>query len=125
MMMLLTLTLAFLLFMALIGAIHGLNRIAVDRYGYEPFALPNAALMCIPSLLLLSVASALPALATTLAMPEPIVAVKLLIWALFLVGLFALLSWRTNGWLAGFAALILAVAAPIVLFSILFQRLSR
>lgn len=118
------LTLAFLVFMALIGVIHALNRVAIERYGYEPFAPPNAALMCIPSLLLISVAPALPSLAV-LAMPEPIVAVKLLIWSLFLLAMFALLRWRTNLWLAAAAAPILAVAAPIVLFTILFQRLSR
>ena len=123
--MLLELGLAFLLFMALIGAIHGLNRVAVDRYGYEPFAPPNAALMCIPSLLLLSVVSALASPATTPAMAEPMVAVKLLIWAVFLAAMFVLLRSRTNVWLAGIAASILAVAAPIVLFTVLFQRLSR
>lgn len=122
--MLFQLALAFLLFMVLVGSIHGLNRVAFDRYGYEPFAPPNAALMCIPSLLLLSVVSALPSLAA-LGAPDPVVVVKLLIWALFLVSMFVLLSWRTNRWIAGIASLILAVAAPIVLLTVLFQRLSR
>ncbi len=118
------LALAFLLFMALIWLIHSLNRYAAERYGYEPFAPPNAALMCIPSLLLLSILSALPSLGA-LASPEPVVLVKLLVWALFLVAMFALLSWRTHVWIAGIAALILAVAAPVVLLTVLFQRLSR
>jgi hypothetical protein len=122
--MLFQLVFAFLLFMVLVASIHSLNRAAFDRYGYEPFAPPNAALMCIPSLLLLSVASALPSLAA-LGTPEPVVVVKLLIWALFLVSMFALLSWRTNRWIAGIAALILALAAPVVLLTVLFQRLSR
>lgn len=110
--------------MAMVRAVHSLNRYAAERYGYEPFAPPNAALMCIPSLVLLSVLSALPTL-TDLASLEPVVFAKLLIWAFFLVAMFSLLTWRTNVRLAGIAAPILAVAAPIVLLTVLFQRLSR
>lgn len=122
--MLFGLVLGFLLFMAVIWAIHGLNRYAAERYGYEPFAPPNAALMCIPSLLLLSILSALPSL-TVVPSLEPMVLAKLLVWAFFLVAMFSLLAWRTNIWLAGIAAPILAVAAPIVLLTVLFQRLAR
>lgn len=48
------LLLAFGLFMALIWSVHAVNRVAVRRYGYEPFSLPNAALMLVANLLLLS-----------------------------------------------------------------------
>lgn len=122
--MLFELALAFLLFMAMIRVIHGLNRYAAGRYGYEPFASPNAALMCIPSVLLLTSFSTLPSLAT-LGPAEPLLVLKLVVWLLFLGAMFLLIRWRTTLWIAGIAAPILAIAAPVVLLTVLFQRLSR
>jgi hypothetical protein len=125
---LMVLILAFAGFMAVVWSVHALDGYAQARYGYAPFALPNAALMCIPSLLLLSVLSAAPDAASLLALPATVDAVgqvKLAIWALFLVAMLGLLAWRTNPWIGAYAALLMALAAPVVLMTVLFQRFAR
>jgi hypothetical protein len=125
---LLALVLAFAVFMALVWSVHRLNRYGSEHFGYEPFALPNAALMCIPSLLLLSampVLGGLPALHDLFGGEASVAGIKLLIWALFLLAMLALLIWRTNLWVGLYAAVILSVAAPIVLMTVLFGRLGR
>jgi hypothetical protein len=45
---------AFGVFTALIWSVYVVNRHAAGRFGYEPFSLPNAALMLLVNLLLLS-----------------------------------------------------------------------
>ncbi len=47
---------AFALFMAAIWSVYAVNRLGQARYGYQPFSLPNAALMLVVNLLLLSAA---------------------------------------------------------------------
>jgi hypothetical protein len=124
----LALVLAFAGFMALIWSIHRLNRYGSDHFGYEPFALPNAALMCIPSLLLLSAMPALgdlPSLQDLFGEAASVAGVKLVIWALFLLLMLGLLIWRTNLWVALYSSVLLSIAAPIVLMTVLFGRLGR
>jgi hypothetical protein len=48
---------AFALFMAAIWSVYAVNRLGQARYGYQPFSLPNAALMLVVNLLLLSAIS--------------------------------------------------------------------
>jgi hypothetical protein len=122
------LALVFVAFMAAIWSVHQLNRYGRSRYGYEPFAPPNAALMCLPSFLLfsaLAAAGGLPSAAELFGAAASAVAVKLWIWALFLVAMLGLLSWRTNVWIAVYAAPLLALAAPVILMTVLYERLSR
>ena len=133
---LLLLTLAFTVFAAVVWSVHALNGYAGERYGYEPFAAPNAALMCIPTLLLLSVLSApetAPGSASaTFSAQGPFLGaaieagrIKLMLAGAFVVGMLGLLSWRTNLWIGAYATLLMTAAAPVVLMSVLFQRLSR
>jgi hypothetical protein len=125
---LLALAIAFAVFMTLIWSVHRLNRYGSEHFGYEPFALPNAALMCVPSLLLLSAIPVLggsPALQDLFGGEASVAGVKLLIWALFLLAMMALLSWRTSLWVGLYGAVIMSVAAPIVLMTVLFGRLER
>lgn len=119
---------AFAVFMALIWSVHRLNRYGSVHFGYEPFALPNAALMTIPTLLLVSAVSGLGGLPSVDALHtgiEPAAAIKLLIWGVSLIAMLGLLSWRTNLWIGIYGATLLSIAAPVVLMTVLFARLSR
>jgi hypothetical protein len=121
----LTLVLAFASFAALIWAVHRLNRYGLARYGYEPFAPPNAALMCVPAILFYSALADLNSISDLFGAAEPVALVKLVLWVLFLLAMLGLLAWRSNGWIALFAAPVLALAAPVVLMTVFYQRLTR
>lgn len=116
----------FALFMTLIAGVHALNRHARRRFGYEPLSLPNAALMCIPSLLLLSAGQSAgdagPAAAW--ASEDTALAARLGLAAAIAGAMFALLAWRTSARVAALATPILTLAAPVVLMSLLFRRLA-
>ena len=121
----------FVLFMAVIATTDAVNRFALRHHGYAPFALPNAALMTIPCLLLLSalrpLAEAPGGVAGFVVEADPearIALVEIGLWALFTAGMIALLWWRTRAWVALYAGLLLAVAAPVLLLSLLFKRLA-
>jgi hypothetical protein len=112
-MTLLALAAAFLLFVGLIWSVHRLDAHALDRYGYAPFALPNLLFMLIPhALLVLALQGTGPReLLATLA-GAGMLAVLLLIRS------------RTSGWVALYAAPVQLLAAPLLLFSVLFRRLA-
>ena len=118
---------AFFVFMALIGAVHALDQWALNRFGYAPFALINVLAMLLPSAALWAglavwagqeagplgeLAGALgPALLFGLA----IAAVLAMAW---------LLRRRTATWVAAIVAPLLLVAAPVLVFSVLFSTLA-
>lgn len=105
---------AFLLFTALIRFVHRLDGYALARHGYAPFALPNLLFMSIPhGLSILSIQGVEPReLYATLA-GAGMLAVLLLIRA------------RTNGWIALLAAPLQLIAAPVLIFTVLFRRLAE
>lgn len=104
----------FLLFMGLIALAHALDRHAADRYGYRPLALPNLAFMLIPH-------GILAAWVVGYA-PTPVLG-----WALGALGAWALifmlaiLMRRTSAWVALAAAGLMTIAAPVLLFSMVFR----
>ena len=122
---LLTLAIGFTVFMGLVWSVHRLNRVGAERFGYEPFAPPNAAFMCLPSLLLYSALASLPAIGALPDAAEPAALVKLGLSGLFLLGMLGLLAWRSNLWIALYAAPVMLLAAPVVLLTVLYQRLAR
>jgi hypothetical protein len=108
---------AFVAFTLIIRSVHAVDDYALDRYGYAPFALPNVLFMLIPNGLLLFVVHEAGAgdhtrMLVTLA-------------AAALLGMFVLIRSRANGWVAIFAAAMLLVCAPVLVFSVLFRSLSR
>jgi len=117
------LVLGFAAFMLLIGSVHLINRYAVERWGYEPFSAPNTALMLIPSGLLLSLPSRQAGPDTLAAGIDAATMVSVGIWGLFLAAMFLLIARRTNVWVALYAAPLLAVAAPLVFFALLYRWL--
>jgi hypothetical protein len=130
-MSLLWLVLAFLGFMALIGTVYALNRRAMMRYGTEPFSLPNAALMLLVNLLLLS------ALADAAGSADPSAAsiaiaslfrapalFKLLGAVALTLGMFWMIARRTSLWTACYAVPLMAVGAVVILPSLVFRYLA-
>lgn len=115
------LLLAFGVFMALLGSVYALNRAALRRYGYAPFSVPNAALMLVVNLLLLS---ALTPTQTAAHVGDPALrqAVMLGGAALLATGLLVVVARRTSVWLGLYAVALMSVAAIAVLPSLLFTR---
>jgi hypothetical protein len=104
----------FVLFMGLIWSVHAVDRYALARFGYAPFAPANALFMLIPhGLLIMAVQGSGPReLLATLAGAGMLVVLLLV-------------RQRTSGWLALYAAPVLLLAAPVVLFTVLFRRLAQ
>ena len=102
---------AFLVFLGLIWSVHRVDRYALARYGYAPFALPNVLFMLIPHGLLLAAIQSgeHQELFATLA-------------AVGLLAVFLIIKVRTNGWLSLYAAPLQLVAAPVLVFAVLFRR---
>jgi hypothetical protein len=122
---LLALAAGFLAFMALIGAVHALDRWSLGRFGYAPFALVNALAMLVPSGALLIGLAALrgadPAGVTGFVAPALLVGLGLsgglaMAW---------LIARRTNPWVALIAAPLMLVAAPVLVFSVLFRGMAE
>lgn len=121
------LVLAFGLFMAAIGSVYALNRFAAGRYGSEPFSLPNAALMLVVNLLLLSAFSGLAdgqGGLTQRAIDDPATLVKLSVAASLGVWMFAVIARRSSVWIAFYAVLLMTVGAMAILPSLLFRKLA-
>jgi hypothetical protein len=115
------LLLAFGVFMALLRSVYAVNRAALRRYGYEPFSLPNAALMLVVNLLLLSaLAPAEPS--TTVGDAALRQTVMLGIAAVLATGLLVVVARRSSIWLALYAVAVMSVAAIAVLPSLVFMR---
>jgi hypothetical protein len=121
---LLALGAAFLVFMALIGAVHAIDSWSLRRFGYAPFALVNVLLMLLPSGALLAGLGILggaelgglaPALAPLWLCGLAACAAVAMAW---------LIGRRTNAWVALFSAPLLLVGAPVLVFSILFRTLA-
>jgi hypothetical protein len=104
---------AFAVFMGLIWSVHRLDAYARTRYGYAPFALPNVLFMLIPhGLLLMAIQGGeRQELLATLA-------------GIGMLGVLILIKARTNGWIALYAAPLQLVAAPLLLFAVLFWVLA-
>lgn len=117
------LLLAFALFMALLRSIYAVNRSALRRFGYAPFSLPNAALMLVVNLLLLSALA--PAEVTTDAAAAGVgQAVKLGAAGLLAAGLLVIVARRTSLWYALYAVALLSIGAIAVLPSLVFMRVA-
>jgi hypothetical protein len=114
------LVLAFGVFMALIWSLYAVNRAAARRFGYEPFSLPNAALMLVANLLLLS------ALAPASDVPPADMLLRNQVMlgaaALLALGLFAVIARRVGSWYALYAVALMSVAAIAIFPSLLFMR---
>ncbi len=119
------LILGFALFMALLGSVYVVNRAAAQRFGYEPFSLPNAALMLVVNLLVLSAlgpAAETPADAASAELQQMV----MLAAAAVLAGsLLVLIARRSSLWYALYAVALMSVGAVAVLPSLLFMRLAR
>ncbi len=125
-MTLFALALAFLAFMALIGAVYALDTWARVRYGYAPFALLHVVAMLPASGALwtgLALTRGLDLVGSGWSPPaDPA-------WLLGLAALAAsAMGWvilrRTNPWVALFATAALLVAAPVLVFSMLFRQVA-
>ena len=125
-MMLFVLVLAFLAFMALIGAVYALDTWSSGRYGYAPFALLHVVAMLPASGALwtgLALTQGLDLAGSGWSAPvDPV-------WLLGLAAVAAsAMGWiilrRTNPWVALFAAPVLLLAAPILVFSMLFRQVA-
>jgi len=126
--LMLGLMLAFALFMAVIWSVYALNRVCVRRTGSEPFSLPNAALMLIVNLLLLSALSATTDGETGWArigagqdfgaLVKLTVAVGLALW------LFTIVARRNGVLIALYAVPLMAVGAIAILPSLVFRYLA-
>lgn len=120
---------AFALFMAAIWSVYALNRLAQARYGYQPFSLPNAALMLVVNLLLLSAlregaqsdGGALTALVSASA---PAVSIKLAAGALLSAVVLVVITRRTRLWMALYAVLLMAAGAIAILPSLIFRSMA-
>jgi hypothetical protein len=100
-------------FLLALRLVYVLNRHSAEAYGYEPFSLPNAALMLVVSLLLLSALSDPRAGAA--------VAVKLGVAGVLSMGMLLLIAWRTRVWIAACAVALMAVGALAILPSLVFR----
>jgi hypothetical protein len=119
--------LAFGVFMAALWSVYALNRLCTARYGYAPFSVPNAALMLVVNLLLLSVLSGHPGgqgLDEALAGTDWAASIKLLAAALLALAMLVIIGWRTRPWIALYAVPLMAVGAIAILPSLLFQILA-
>ncbi len=118
---------AFLLFMAVLGSAHALDRWCAGRYGYRPFGLPNLAFMLIPHGILAAAAASLGPAAAQPALGLPPVVAWLLagLAAGALIFMHSILARRTNGWVATAATTLMTLAAPVLLFSVLFRELAE
>jgi len=120
---------AFAVFMALIWSVYALNRLSLARYRSEPFSPPNAALMLVVNLLLLSSLSGGNA-QTDAALQLQVFAhdfatlIKLAIAVLLSLWLFVVIARRTSLWVALFAVPLMAVGAIAILPSLLFRYLA-
>jgi hypothetical protein len=106
---------AFVVFMAVVWSVHVVDDYAAARYGYAPFALPNVLFMLIPNGLLL--------FAVRQGGEQTQVLVTLAGAAL--LGILLLIRAKTNGWIALFAAPLLLLCAPVLVFSVLFRGMAR
>jgi len=115
------LLLAFGVFMALLRSVYAVNRSALRRYGYEPFSLPNAALMLVVNLLLLS---ALAPAETAAAVGDGALRQMVMfgIAAGLALGLLVVVARRSSIWFALYAVALMSVAAIAVLPSLVFMR---
>jgi hypothetical protein len=121
------LVLAFALFMAAIGSVYALNRFTVRRYGCEPFSLPNAALMLVVNLLLLSAFSGVAdgqSGLIQLAVNERATLVKLSVAAVLALWMVAVVARRSSVWIALYAVPLMAVGSIAILPSLLFRHLA-
>ena len=112
---LLWLLLGFALFMALIGSVYALNRYCLMRYRTEPFSLPNAALMLIANLLLLSAFSGSAAVAD----------VKLLGAGVLSLFMLVLLARRIPPLIALYAVALMLIGSIAILPSLVFRYLAQ
>jgi hypothetical protein len=115
------LLLGFGVFMALIWSVHAINRSAARRYGYEPFSLPNAALMLVANLLLLS-ALAPAGNAAYASATGPRTLVMLGVVAVLAAGLLVVIVRRTSLWYGLYAVALMAVGAIAVFPSLVFMH---
>jgi hypothetical protein len=120
------LVLGFLAFMALIGVVYALDTWSGGRYGYAPFALLHVVAMLPASAALwtgLALTRGLNLVGAGWSVPaDPV-------WLLGLAAVAAsAMGWvilrRTNPWVALFAAPVLLLAAPILVFSMLFRQVA-
>ncbi|MGB5733226.1 MAG: hypothetical protein WBM40_02130 [Thiohalocapsa sp.] len=125
------LVLAFALFMAVIWSVYALNRVCVRRTGSEPFSLPNAALMLVVNLLLLSALSAaadgqggFAQIAATATATQTGTLVKLIVAGALALWLFTVIARRNGVWIALYAVPLMAVAAIAILPSLVFRYLA-
>ena len=118
---------AFAVFMVLIGSVYALNRLSMARYGSEPFSLPNAALMLVVNLLLLSTLSGGSA-PTDAAPPvvghDLVTLIKVAIATLLSLWLFVVIARRTSLWIAVVAVPLMGVGAIAIVPSLLFRYLA-
>ena len=119
-MSLIWLLIAFVVFVVAMRSVYAVNRMAAGRFGYEPFSLPNAALMLVANLLLLSSLSGLRADEGGLSAATP-EAVKLLGAATLSVLTAFVIARRTRVWMALYAVSLMAVAAIAVFPSLVFH----
>ena len=105
---------AFLLFAAIIWSVHATDAYASARFGYAPFALPNVLFMLIPNALLL----------LTFRESGDQTQVLVTLAGLAMLGMLLLVRSRTNGWIALFAAPLMLLCAPMLVFSIFFRGFS-
>jgi len=130
---------AFIAFMALIGAVHAVDAWSLRRYGYAPFAVVNVLLMVLPSLALLAGIARLfgagqsgPDSGGADLETSSFLALTQSLDPLWLCSLTvaagAAMAWligrRTNAWVALFTASMLSIAAPVLVFSVLFRALA-
>lgn len=104
---------AFLLFVTIIWSTHAVDLYASKAYGYAPFAMPNLLFMLIPNALLL--------FAVRDAGTGPHTQLLLTLTGAAMLGMFLLVKARANGWIALFAAPMMLVCAPVLVFSLLFR----
>lgn len=104
----------FIVFMGLVWSVHAVDAYSLEHFGYAPFVLPNTLFMLIPHglLLLASQGSGYRDLLVTLA-------------GAGMLGVLLIIKARTTGWLALYAAPVLLVAAPVVVFTVLFRELAQ
>ena len=112
----------FALFMALIWSVYALNRLALERYGSEPFSLPNAALMLVANLLLFS---ALAGGGLAAGGGDPAAWVKLGLAAALALWMLVMIARRTRLWIGLYAVVLLSVGAVAILPSLVFVYLAR
>ncbi|MFZ0791857.1 MAG: hypothetical protein WAM94_19765 [Chromatiaceae bacterium] len=119
---------AFVLFTAVIGSAHAMDRYCAGRYGYRPLALPNLAFMLIPHGVLLAACSGLSPgddLFHGLAAPPGASWVLAGLAAGALIFMLATLTRRTTAWIAMAATALMTAAASVLLFSVFFRELAQ